>query len=206
MVYVDVRKFSLELRSDMWTKNLMCKRSSHALWQARRHTKTISQSSQSLYRHLKLRSWVQRFPAWPTFEGDRNKTTLLFFNIVSLYFNTLFNWYINLTTDDTIYPSQHFPFGTAFVWQAGNFWILQRTFFTNPPPSICNFHRIACWDGRLSCSWPMLWLMCQWQYYQSWKHLLPRHEFEMPYQGTNFVRLAVVGWLWPHCTDMAVLS
>ena len=28
-----------------------------------------------------------------------NKTNLLFFNIVSLYFNTLFNWYINLTID-----------------------------------------------------------------------------------------------------------
>jgi hypothetical protein len=27
---------------------------------------------------------------------------------------------------------------------------------TNPLPSICNFHRIACWDGRLSCSWPKL--------------------------------------------------
>ena len=45
------------------------------------------------------------------FKGT-NKTTLLFFNIVSLYFNTLFNWYINLTIDDTIYPSQYFPFGS----------------------------------------------------------------------------------------------
>ena len=41
-----------------------------------------------------------------------NKTTLLFFNIVSLYFNTIFNRYINLTIDGTIYPSQHFPFGS----------------------------------------------------------------------------------------------
>ena len=71
-----------------------------------------------------IRSRVQKFPAWPTFEGDRNKTTLLFFNIVSLYFNTLFNWYINLTIDGTIYPSQHFLFGAAFVCQAGNFWPL----------------------------------------------------------------------------------
>ena len=55
-----------------------------------------------------------------------NKTALLFFNIVSLYLNTLFNWYINLTIDDTIYPSQHFPFGAALVCQAGNFWTLLR--------------------------------------------------------------------------------
>ena len=53
-----------------------------------------------------------------------NKTSLLFFNIVSLYFNTLFNWYINLTIDGTIYPSHYFPFGAAFVCQAGNFWTL----------------------------------------------------------------------------------
>ena len=51
---------------------------------------------------------------------------LLFFNIVSLYFNTLFNRYINLTTDGTLYPSQHFPFGAAFVRQAGNFCTLLR--------------------------------------------------------------------------------
>ena len=70
---------------------------------------------------------VQMFPAWPTFKGDRNKTTLLFFNIVSLYFNTLFNRYINLTIDCTIYPSQHFPFGAAFVCQAENFWTLLHT-------------------------------------------------------------------------------
>ena len=73
---------------------------------------------------LKVRSRVQKFLAWPTFYGDGNKTTLLFFNIVSIYFNALFNWYINLIIDGTIYPSQHFPFGAAFVCQAGNFWVL----------------------------------------------------------------------------------
>ena len=52
---------------------------------------------------------------------------MLFFNIVSIYFNTLFNRYINLTIDGTIYPSQHFPIGAAFVCQAGNFWTLLRT-------------------------------------------------------------------------------
>ena len=57
-----------------------------------------------------------------------NKTTLLFFNIVSHYFNTLFNWYINLTIDGTIYPSQHFPFGAVFVCQVGDFWTLSRMF------------------------------------------------------------------------------
>ena len=57
------------------------------------------------------------------------KQICYFFNIVSLYFNTLFNWYINLTIDGTIYPSQHFPFGAAYVCQPGNFWTLLRTFF-----------------------------------------------------------------------------
>ena len=74
-----------------------------------------------------VRSRVQKFLAWPTFQGDRNKTTLPFFNLVSLYFNTLFNWYINLTIDGTIYPSQHFPLGAAFVCQAGKFWTLLPT-------------------------------------------------------------------------------
>ena len=82
-----------------------------------------------------VRSRVQKFPAWPTFYGDRNKTNLLFFNIVSLYFNTLFNWYINLTIDGTIYPSQHFPFGPAFVCQAGNFWTLLRSLTGGYQPS-----------------------------------------------------------------------
>ena len=31
--------------------------------------------------------------------------------------------------DDTIYPSQHFPFGAAFVCHAGNFWTLLRINF-----------------------------------------------------------------------------
>ena len=51
---------------------------------------------------------------------------LCYFSTVSLYFNTLFNWYINLTIGGTIYPSQHFPFGAAFLCQAGNFWTLLR--------------------------------------------------------------------------------
>ena len=37
-----------------------------------------------------IRGRVHKFPAWPTLKGDRNETTLLFFNIISLYFNTLF--------------------------------------------------------------------------------------------------------------------
>jgi hypothetical protein len=28
--------------------------------------------------------------------------------------------------------------------------------FTNSLPSVCKFHRIACWGGRLFCSQPML--------------------------------------------------
>ena len=39
---------------------------------------------------MELRGRVHKFPAWPAWEGDRNETTLLFFNIISLYFNTLF--------------------------------------------------------------------------------------------------------------------
>ena len=65
------------------------------------------------------------------FKVTEIKTTLLFFNIVFLYFNTLFNWYINLTIDGTIYPLQHFPFGAAFVCQAGNFWNLLRTYLVH---------------------------------------------------------------------------
>ena len=53
---------------------------------------------------------------------------MLFFNIASLYFKTLFNWYINLIIDGTIYPSQHFSFGAAIVCQAGNFWTLLRVY------------------------------------------------------------------------------
>ena len=54
-----------------------------------------------------------------SFRPDRlfkvtNKTTLLFFNIVSLYFNTLSNWYINLTIDGT----RHYISLTAFsIWR-----------------------------------------------------------------------------------------
>jgi hypothetical protein len=55
-----------------------------------------------------------------------NKTALLFFNVVSLYLNTYWYEYINLTIDGAIYPLQHFPFGAAFVCQARNFWILPR--------------------------------------------------------------------------------
>ena len=83
-----------------------------------------------------LRSRVQKFPACPAFQGDRNKTTLLFFNIVSLYFNMLFNWYINLTIDGTIYPSQRSPFGAPFVCPAGNVWTLLR---------IINVHTFIIW-------------------------------------------------------------
>ena len=41
---------------------------------------------------------------------------MLFFNIVSLYFNTLFSRYINLTIDGTIYPSQHFSIWPGFCY------------------------------------------------------------------------------------------
>ena len=68
---------------------------------------------------------------------------MLFFNIVSLYFNTLFNCNINLTIDDTIYPSQHFPFGAAFVCQAGNFWTLLRITFM-----LCFYS--ACWSRDIT--------------------------------------------------------
>ena len=82
-------------------------------------------------KRITITLWGPNFPAWLTFKAERNKTTLLFFNIVSLYFNTLFNWYINLAIDSTIYPSQHFPFGAAFVRQTGNFLTLLRNIFWN---------------------------------------------------------------------------
>jgi len=40
--------------------------------------------------HFYICGRVHKFPAWPTLKGDRNETTLLFFNIISLYFNTIF--------------------------------------------------------------------------------------------------------------------
>ena len=52
----------------------------------------------------------------------------LFSNIVSLYFNTHWYWYINLTINGAVYPSQHFPFGATFVCQAGNFWTHPRNY------------------------------------------------------------------------------
>jgi len=63
------------------------------------------------------------------FLPDRNKTTLLFFNIVYIYFNTY--WYINVTIDAAIYPSQHFPFGASFVFLAGKFWTSFFLLFTS---------------------------------------------------------------------------
>jgi len=36
------------------------------------------------------------------------------------------------------------------------FEIIAYHVFTNSLPSLCNFHLIACWGGRLSCSWPKL--------------------------------------------------
>ena len=73
--------------------------------------------------------WTQTLSFRPDqlFKVTEIKKTLLFFNIVSLYFNTLFNWYINLAIDGTIYPSQHFPFGAAFLCQAEKFWTLLHT-------------------------------------------------------------------------------
>jgi hypothetical protein len=85
----------------------------------------------------KLRVWVQTFPAWQTFKVT-NKTTLPFFSIVSLYFSTYWYRYINLTVDGTIYLSQNFPFGAAFVCQARNFWTRPRN-----PSSLSCFH-ISC--------------------------------------------------------------
>ena len=36
------------------------------------------------------------------------------------------------------------------------FEIIACHIFTNSLSSGCNFHRIACWGGRLSCSWSKL--------------------------------------------------
>jgi hypothetical protein len=47
-----------------------------------------------------------------------NETTLLFKFAIFQY---------SLATYDAIYPSQHFPFGAAFVSLAGNFWTHPRT-------------------------------------------------------------------------------
>jgi hypothetical protein len=54
------------------------------------------------------------------------------------------NWYINLTIDGTIYPSQHFPFGAAFVCQAGKFWTLPRSPNSGWSPETAS-RRVSIW-------------------------------------------------------------
>ena len=52
---------------------------------------------------------------------------LCYFSTWSPFISTRFSTdTLNLNIDGTIYPSQHFPFGAAFVCQAGNFWTLLR--------------------------------------------------------------------------------
>ena len=76
----------------------------------------------SSYLGLKPTYVVGSISFWPDqLFKVREIKQLCHFSTVSLYFNTLFNWYINLTIDGTIYPSQHFPFGAAFACQARNF-------------------------------------------------------------------------------------
>ena len=73
-----------------------------------------------------LRSRAHKFPVWPTFQGDRNRTSTSTSASSKLEHVTTWYWYINLTIDGAIYPLQHFPFGAAFVCQTGNFWIFPR--------------------------------------------------------------------------------
>jgi len=70
--------------------------------------------------------------------------------VVSLCFNTYWYWYINLTIGGAIYPSQHFPFGVAFVCQDRNF----RTH-----PRICEWS--LCWTCRASgIFWCNMFCLC----------------------------------------------
>jgi hypothetical protein len=48
------------------------------------------------------------------------------------------NSYINLTTNGAIYPTQHFPFGAAFVCQAGNFLTLPRIIYNDVHQELVN--------------------------------------------------------------------
>jgi hypothetical protein len=57
-----------------------------------------------------------------------NKTTTTTSASSILEYVAAWNWYINLAIDGAIYPSQHFPFGPAFVRQAGNNWTLPRMY------------------------------------------------------------------------------
>ena len=72
------------------------------------------------FRDSKVRSRVQIFRPDQLFKVIEIKQFCYFSTYSPFNFNTLFNWYINLT----IYPSQHFRFGAAFVCRAGNFWTL----------------------------------------------------------------------------------
>ena len=44
------------------------------------------------------------------------------------FYVATWNWYSNLTIDGSIYPSEHFAFGTVFVCQAGNLWTHLRIY------------------------------------------------------------------------------
>ena len=92
---------------------------------------------------------------------------MLFFNIVSLYFNTLFNWYVILTIDGTIYPSQNFPFDAAFVCQAGKFWTLLYINIYIYRNSYFMFHNIFRKSFRLRDNFGKVWYNQthnKWQY------------------------------------------
>ena len=101
-----------------------------------------------------LHSRIQSF--WPDqlFKVTEIKQ-LCYFSTVSLYFNTLFNWYINLTIDGTIHPSQHFPLGVAFVHRAGNFWTILRVHWFHLQGSPHNGP-----EEQFSTLLQMLWSTC----------------------------------------------
>jgi hypothetical protein len=66
--------------------------------------------------NLQIRSCVQTFPAWPNFEGDRNKTTTSTSASSILKHGAASNRYINLTIHGAIYPSYFFFHLARFLY------------------------------------------------------------------------------------------
>jgi hypothetical protein len=82
---------------------------------------------------------------------------LCYFSIyIYIYKFAVFQY--SLTIDGAIYPSQHFPYGAAFVCQAGNFWTHPRIFYYSTDilaSLICWLSGAAAWFVRPLIRYPL---------------------------------------------------
>jgi hypothetical protein len=74
-------------------------------------------------------------------------------------------WYHSPYFLDTprINPSQHFPFGAAFVCQAGNFWTLLRTYLVGS-----SRHLLTRWRKMIQFQKRAVFLSQYWAMYKCW--------------------------------------